>query len=221
MTCTFLCELIFGLLAQGLWLFMWDFGITYGAIWLLILQFASFLLSLAVLSSNIVQYCYLLETIFYPEYCFIKVSCQNGIAGLLALSVVELLLNLNRSMTNGDLYYLLPDVSASLVLTLIAITLVVYLILDVFIFEQATRFVISPYLCVTWITCAVLLSRKPEISERNLIILGGIVFLSAMLAGVKVIISIICHRKYASRLPGIPSPYALQLTPGHLTSENL
>ena len=57
-------------------------------------------------------------------------------------------------MTNGDIYYLQADVSASLVLTLIAITLLVYLILDVFIFEQATRFVISPYLCVTWLQCA-------------------------------------------------------------------
>ena len=188
-------EVTFGIIAQILWIFTWDRHIPYASLWLLGLQFWAFLMALIVVSSNMLKHFNAFQESFYIEMCFIKITCQNGIAALFTMSLIESLLTLDLLMSNGDIYYLSQDLSATLILTLVSITILIYFIMDACIFEKAIRFVITPYLCFTWTFSASLFTNWTFFSQRNVVILAGIILVSAALAGARIMISILNERK--------------------------
>ena len=225
LTSLFFCQVAFATVAHILWLFTWDRNISYASLWLLGLQFWAFLFALIVLSSNMLKHFDLFQAKFRVEYLFIKISCQNAVAGLFTMSLIESLLTLDLLLSNGDIYFLSQDLSATLILTLISIAILIYFIMDSCIFEKAVRFVVTPYLCFTWTLSSCLFTSRNYLSTRNVVILAGIIFISTILAGIRVIISILNEKKYqpipVTRAKTTPLNLVIPLPGTTATSENV
>ena len=131
----------------------------------------------------------------------IRMLIQNGIAFYTAWVLVATIINVGLVMTyktGSDISDIgvAPDVSGTVILSVVAFFLITWFVLDIFFLDKYVRYVISPYITLT-VASAGVLSKNLDFdnANRNSIIMVILITLAALFLVSKALIMIWRHFK--------------------------
>ena len=164
LTISFYCNFIILILCFTLWMFILDQNYAQGCVWILFLLAICTFVALSSLSVHLNhKQSELLEN-FEREFWIIKVFAQNGVAGVLSVSLFEVCCVSNYLVTANT--SVSENAASNSFLTLLCAILIIYFVLDFLVFEKLFRFVICPYLCFIWFGCNLLVKTiNTEVHE--------------------------------------------------------